>query len=110
MAISPDAPKNTASRMLKIMTILIKRRMENIYKLISYQDTSVHQGTIYKAAGWNAASYSKYQSWNQHSKRPGRIEQSTAPKVRWEKQIRDEPEVLNIGKNAHQQQAMWNQK
>jgi hypothetical protein len=60
MAIGPDAPKNTASRMLKIMKNIIKIERPDIIKLISYQDTEVHLGTIYKAAGWKQASRNKF--------------------------------------------------
>ena len=51
MAIAPEAPKNTASRMIRVMIALIRRRLPNIKRLISYQDTEVHRGTIYKASG-----------------------------------------------------------
>jgi len=91
MAISPDAPRYTASRMLSIMAKIIKKTMPHIYRLISYQDTGVHTGTIYKAAGWNIERQSEYISWNNHTKRPGRIEQSYSPKIRWGLQIRDLP-------------------
>ena len=84
MAIAPDAPRNTASRMLGIMRRLIAKERPDIRRLLSYQDTAVHTGTIYKAAGWTPVRTGAYQTWGNHSKRPGRIEQSRAPKVRWE--------------------------
>jgi hypothetical protein len=71
--------------MLKIMALLIKRQMPQIIKLLSYQDTAAHIGTIYKAAGWVEAYRGKFTSWDVHSKRPGSVEQSVADKVRWEK-------------------------
>jgi len=40
MAISPEAPKNTASWMLSRMRILIHKMKPQIKTLISYQDTS----------------------------------------------------------------------
>ena len=52
LAICRDAPKNTASRMICVMVKLIRKRLPQITKLISYQDTAVHNGTIYKASGW----------------------------------------------------------
>mgnify|MGYP003139110587 CR=1 FL=1 len=83
MAIAPDAPKNTASRMLKIMRkMLIKDRPE-LVKLISYQDTDVHSGTIYKASGWKIGGRNKSGKWD----RPNRFRiAATAPgeKIRWE--------------------------
>lgn len=84
-AIHDDAPPNTASRMLGIMRRDISRCMPDVQRLISYQDTSVHDGTIYKAAGWQRTvtsnGYSKH-GWA--SRDAGRVNQSTADKVRWE--------------------------
>ncbi len=82
MAIAPKAPKNTASRMLGVMEKLIKRRFPLINRLISYQDTEVHKGTIYKASGWRISHITKYQPWNKSRNRA--ISQSKADKVRWE--------------------------
>ena len=92
MAISKDAPKNTASRMLSIMTLLIKKERPTVIKLISYQDVAVHTGTIYKASNWKYASYrdrGKEKAW---TNRPGRVAQTgtnidgkcNSAKVRWE--------------------------
>lgn len=53
MAIGPDAPKNTASRMLGIMRRLVKKRWPHLTRLTSYQAIDHHKGTIYRAAGWN---------------------------------------------------------
>lgn len=55
MAISEDAPPNTASRMLSIMRRLVKRKYPQMNKAISYQAVDVHAGTIYKASGWRVA-------------------------------------------------------
>lgn len=52
MAIGPDAPKNTASRMLGIMRRLVKKRWPHLTRLTSYQAIDHHKGTIYAAAGW----------------------------------------------------------
>lgn len=78
MAISKDAPKNTASRMLKVMRLIIKRDMPHVKKVISYQDTGAHLGTIYKADNWTPQDCGEYISWNNHSQRPGSVEQSTS--------------------------------
>lgn len=84
MAIADDAPKNTASRMLRIMKNMIKKDQPEVIRLISYQDTESHDGTIYKASGWRIANRSKFVSWSNHSARPGKVEQSKAEKIRWE--------------------------
>lgn len=52
MACAPDAPRNTASRFLAWMVRWFKQHHSNRERAISYQDTSVHFGTIYKASGW----------------------------------------------------------
>lgn len=82
-AISPQAPRNTASRMLSWMVKDIRRKFPKVERAISYQDTEVHHGTIYKASGWTAGkeSGSIGTGWNS---RPRNTMQSTAPKVRWE--------------------------
>lgn len=82
-AIAPDAPKNTASRMLAVMVRLIRNDMPTIVGLLSYQDAESHTGCIYKASGWKCSAKSNNSVWD----RPGRrvpLIQSSAPKLRWE--------------------------
>jgi len=83
MAISDDAPKNTASRMLKIMRLNLCQSMPRLKKLISYQDTAVHKGTIYKASGWVPVSANKKSIWDRKSRRRHN-HQDTGAKIRWE--------------------------
>jgi len=54
MACAPDSPRNTASRFLAWMVRWFQSNEPHHERLISYQDTSVHTGCIYKAAGWIA--------------------------------------------------------
>jgi hypothetical protein len=93
LAIAPDAPFNTATRMLKIMRLDIKKRFPNVTRLISYQDTEVHQGTIYKAAGWNSTATSEGISWSATGRKRN-TDQTLATKVRWEFELRDEIQEL----------------
>jgi len=89
-AISPDAPPNTASWMMAIMARLIKKAKPEITKLISYQDTSVHQGTIYKASGWHPVLQGKGDGigWGQGWASRDRAKQiATGDKIRWEKNV-----------------------
>lgn len=88
-AIAPDAPKNTASRLLSIMVRIIRKERPDIKRLISYQDTEVHAGTIYKAQGWKLARVmpAGEKSWDTHT-RPAKL-QSAAPKNRWELALRE---------------------
>jgi hypothetical protein len=86
-AISPDAPKNTASRMLKVMRIKVKAKYPEIVKLISYQDTDVHKGTIYKSSGWQIAGSTKggSDSWLRPNMGRFRVRsQAPGDKIRWE--------------------------
>jgi hypothetical protein len=85
LAVAPDAPKNTASRVLAVMTRLLREAKPGVERLISYQDTEAHTGCIYKAAGWVAASTTGSQRrWGCPS-RPRPPSQSEAVKQRWEK-------------------------
>lgn len=87
MAISEHAPRNTASCMLGWMIKDIRKRFPEVVKCISYQDTEVHTGTIYKASGWVATVTNKDGSGD----RPNRFRnaaQSDSPKIRWEKDLR----------------------
>jgi len=79
--------------MLKVMRLDVKKRFPDITRLISYQDTEVHQGTIYKAAGWTSTAISNGVSWSATG-RDRNTDQTTAPKVRWEFQLRDEIDEL----------------
>tara|TARA_R100000388_G_C7163788_1_gene120531 strand:+ start:20 stop:622 length:603 start_codon:yes stop_codon:yes gene_type:complete len=88
MAISEDAPKNTASRMISIMRKIIKNNLPHITLLLSYQDTDVHLGTIYKASGWYPASKSKGISWTNNLRKRNK-EQSLSDKIRWEFRLKN---------------------
>lgn len=94
LAIAPDAPRNTASRMLAVMARLIRRERPEVSRLISYQDTEVHTGAIYRAAGWTPTVISQWSDWSKPNSRnrSGRPRirpesQSTAIKQRWEKNL-----------------------
>lgn len=90
LAIAPDAPRNTASRMLRIMRLIISREFKHVKRLLSYQDTEVHKGTIYLAAGWKPVCQTKWQTWAVHSRRPGgKYENTSSAKIRWEINLRD---------------------
>ena len=85
-AIAPDAPRNTASWCLGYMERYIKEHMPAMERLISYQDTEVHYGTIYKAANWEVGRISSGDDWvrnNRHRK----ASQTAAVKIRGEKSL-----------------------
>jgi len=67
--------------MISIMVKLIHKKFPDINRLISYQDTEVHKGTIYKASGWIAAKETDFITWNNRPRNP---DQSKAKKIRWE--------------------------
>lgn len=82
LAVAPDAPKFTATWMIAKMIKDIKKRFPDITRLVSYQDTEVHTGTIYAASNWKKDSISKFQEWTT-KKRQRNALQSKADKVRW---------------------------
>lgn len=82
-AIRKDAPKNTASWGLSKMVKFIHKEFPDLIKLISYQDTLVHTGTIYKASGWGQGIKTKFSDWS-HKTRKRNVMQSRADKIRWE--------------------------
>ena len=84
LAISKNCPKNTASRMISQNIKTIKRDMPEIKRLISYQDTEVHLGTIYKASGWEKATKTAYIPWD-NEKRKRSESQIKSEKIRWER-------------------------
>jgi hypothetical protein len=85
LAIAPDSPKNTGSRMLRIMAMLVRSERPELERLISYQDTEAHTGCIYRAAGWVMVdTTASCTDWNMPG-RPRPESQSKSPKVRWEK-------------------------
>lgn len=84
LAVAPDAPRNTASRMLRVMALLVRKARPWVTTLVSYHDTAVHTGGIYRAAGWTPTTVNDDGNWD----RPGRSRpraQSEEPKQRWEK-------------------------
>lgn len=81
-AIAPDAPKNTASRVLSVMVRLIRKRWPELIGLVSYQAVAHHTGTIYKAAGWVATNKSKASTWHPGERRAEM--QTQSDKIRWE--------------------------
>ena len=88
LALAPECPKNTATWMLARMQEDITSRFPEVIRLISYQDTEVHFGTIYKAANWRLANVqTEGQGWTT-GKRTRRIEQTMAPKNRWEMDLK----------------------
>ncbi|OHD19943.1 MAG: hypothetical protein A2Y38_00595 [Spirochaetes bacterium GWB1_59_5] len=94
MACAPDSPRNTASRFLSLMVGWLKANRPDAERCISYQDTAVHQGTIYKAAGWQIGYVAKARDRDRSKSRAGtnRAYRSDmngqapagAEKIRWE--------------------------
>ena len=94
MALSPDAPKNSASRFLSWMARWFQKHYPQREMLISYQDTAVHRGTIYKAAGWIKGPTSKARVRDRSKVRIGTTrfyrsningqQTDASPKTRWE--------------------------
>lgn len=90
LAVAPDAPRNTPSRMLAVMARLVSRARPDVLRLVSYSDTEAHTGCIYRAAGWVATVRHRGRTpdWNTPA-RPRPPSQSRAPKQRWEKVLKE---------------------
>lgn len=94
MACAADAPRNTASRFLGLMAGWFRENSPASERLISYQDTAVHHGTIYKAANWKAGFVSKARVRDRTTERAGThrayrsdangVEPASSEKIRWE--------------------------
>ena len=83
LAHSQYVPKNFGSWALARMRAWIRNNMPEIVRVISYQDASVHQGTIYKADNWNMVDDSLARStWTNRS---GRRDCGRAHRVKWER-------------------------
>ena len=82
LAICKEAPKNTATRMLKLMREDLKKKFPHIKRAISYQAKDQHHGTIYKADNWTPTAESGYSDWHKREKRASA--QTKSSKVRWE--------------------------
>lgn len=90
-AIAPNAPKNLASRMLGWMSRDIAKRFPEVTTLVSYQDCDVHDGTIYKAAGWTGGEeQTRSPSTTWHNRPRSRSLNAVIPRRvrRWTKTIR----------------------
>jgi hypothetical protein len=91
LAVSPEAPRNTPSRMLAIMARILRKERSDLETLISYQATQAHTGAIYRAAGWVTGRTDPGRQWDTPSRRRP-PNQTQAPR-RWEMVLRpgDEP-------------------
>jgi hypothetical protein len=89
LAITASAPKNTASRMLRVMRKLVKKKWPHLERAISYLAVDVHRGTIYRAAGWRPAGMivtarpQRFSNVNKKTRATGPL-QTTSRKQRWE--------------------------
>jgi hypothetical protein len=94
MAAAPDAPRNTCSRFLMWMVRWFREHCPDRERCISYQDTAVHTGGIYKACGWQVAYKGQDRVRDRSKARIGTrrmyrsnlngIEADAVAKVRWE--------------------------
>jgi hypothetical protein len=97
LACAPDAPKNTPSRFLGWMVRWFRKNTPHRERVVSYQDKTVHLGTIYLASGWTVASESKTRMRNRSKPRVGTsrayrsnlngVDIDAGAKVRWEMKL-----------------------
>lgn len=103
MAVSPDAPHCTASWFLGAMAKWFRDNAPQHEVMISYQDEAVHEGTIYKAAGWIAEHRTAARMRDRSKPRPnGRIyrrkvhgiDVDASAKIRWQKSLNSKTTIL----------------
>ncbi len=97
LAVAEDAPHCTASWMLARMAASIRLLYPGKTRLISYQDTTVHTGTIYRAAGWTPGRGTQARSRDRSKPRVGTrrdyrsningAQPDGAEKIRWERPL-----------------------
>ena len=93
MAIANNSPRNTASFVLAQMCRWM-RKNTSADVVISYQDVSVHRGTIYKAAGWVPTTISRPRLRDRSKNRSGTTRKyrsdsngkhpAASAKIRWQ--------------------------
>ena len=83
LALSDFCIKNTATYVIAKMIKEIKKKFPELTKLVSYQDTDVHLGTIYKASNWHMHGQLSFMDWDT-KKRKRNTAQSKSSKIRWE--------------------------
>lgn len=89
LAVCRDAPRYTASRMLRVCRLLVRRRFPDMRRIVSYLAVDVHKGTIYRAAGWKpsgevtAARPQRFSGRNARTRATGPL-QTQSRKQRWE--------------------------
>jgi hypothetical protein len=86
------------------MVRLIRRARPEVTTLVSYQDKSVHSGTIYKAAGWQPTATKKYTPWSNTTRTRPEC-QAKADKQRWELIIRPPSDKINEPQRCVQHRA-----
>lgn len=86
LAISDTCPRNTATWFMARCERLLKKKLPEIAKLVSYHDTSKHRGTIYRAGNWSDVANVRYVAWAR-TRTDRAPSQTKAPKVRWEKAL-----------------------
>lgn len=83
-AISPDAPKYTATWMIGKMVKDIKKSLPDIEILISYQDADFHDGIIYKASNWTPVYLKNKGNWGGTRTDRQKSVSNLHNKIRWE--------------------------
>ena len=80
-----DAPKNSATKFMRLMREYVKVNCPQFTRMISYQDIDAHRGTIYKADNWKLV-YEKTEtaSW---TNRPNRQGNERKHRAKWEHSI-----------------------
>lgn len=88
MYLTDECPKNSESRCIAVATRIIRQRFPEVTTLIAYSDPKAgHDGTIYKAAGWEFAGMTEGRPWAQRPDGRKRKNRAVGSKMRWIKRL-----------------------
>ena len=91
-----DGPKNSESKALSLAEKWIKQNTE-FDRVISYADTEIHAGTIYKAANWKAVGLTRPHTWNSAARTDSRHRRGIigGKKIKFERIIKRKRGTMN---------------
>ena len=84
MALSPSAPKNSASWFISANRRWIREHMPQVRRLISYVDETDHLGVTYRADNWHIV-YRRQPSSGSWQSRPGREGRACVLRTKFER-------------------------
>lgn len=86
MALSPEAPKNSASWFIAHNRDWIRDRAPDVRRLIAYVDLTVHSGVTYRADNWRRVACDfRGRPWTPNAAHPGRKSKPLGRRAKFER-------------------------